>query len=85
MHLMLVRRDLSGYRHLHPRERAPGAWTAPVDLESGTYRLLAEFQDVSAAGELTLGVDFIVSGSVQPGLIPLRRRPCTWTAATRSP
>lgn len=70
MHLFLVRRDLSGYRHLHPDKRTAGAWVAPVDLGSGTYRLFAEFQPSPQVGKLTLGVDLIVSGSFSPGLLP---------------
>lgn len=70
IHLVLVRRDLSGYRHLHPRRSSGAAWTAPVDLAPGTYRLLAEFQPVGEVRDITLGIDFIVSGSVHPGLLP---------------
>ncbi len=70
VHLVLVRRDLSGYRHLHPRRSSGAAWTAPVALSPGTYRLLAEFHPVGETRELTLGIDFIVPGSVHPGLLP---------------
>ena len=70
MHLVVVQRDLSGYRHLHPRRNAAGVWSSPVDLSAGTYRVFADFQPPGSVGELTLGADLIVSGSVRPGLLP---------------
>lgn len=70
MHLVVVQRDLSGYRHLHPRRNPAGVWSSPVDLSAGTYRVFADFQPPGSVGELTLGADLIVLGSAHPGLLP---------------
>jgi hypothetical protein len=61
MHLIVVRRDGTGFRHLHPEMDAAGTWTVPVELgEAGVYRAFADF---SVAGEQqTLASDLFVSG-----------------------
>jgi hypothetical protein len=44
MHLIVVRRDLSGFQHLHPEQRADGAWEARVRVaDAGSYRVFADF------------------------------------------
>ena len=35
LHLIVVRRDLAGFRHLHPTRDAAGTWRTPVDLTAG--------------------------------------------------
>jgi hypothetical protein len=61
MHLIVVRRDLSGFQHLHPGQTADGGWEVPLRLAAaGTYRLFADF---SSSGEAhTLGTDLQVDG-----------------------
>ena len=61
MHLIVVRRDMSGYQHLHPRQAEDGTWHVPLSLaEPGTYRLFADFaRDGKPA---TLGADIQVAG-----------------------
>ena len=44
MHLIVVRRDLTGFQHLHPTQRADGTWSVPVTLpRRGSYRVFADF------------------------------------------
>ena len=44
MHLILARRDLTGFQHLHPEQGPDGAWSAPRALDdAGSYRLFADF------------------------------------------
>lgn len=74
LHLIVVQRDLSDYRHLHPTRDAAGTWTAPVDLRAGAYRVFADFQAAGEAEALTLGADLIVPGSSHPGLLPEPKR-----------
>jgi hypothetical protein len=63
MHLILARRDLTHFRHLHPAMRPDGTWTTTVRLPAaGTYRLLADFSVADRA--TTLGADLRVSGPV---------------------
>lgn len=61
MHLILVRRDGTGFQHLHPEMDEAGTWTVAVKLgESGVYRVFADF---SVGGEQhTLASDLFVSG-----------------------
>ncbi len=61
MHLILARRDLTGFQHLHPRQQGDGTWTTDVTLgDAGSYRLFADF---SREGEPhTLGADLRVDG-----------------------
>lgn len=61
MHLIVVRRDGTEFRHLHPEMDAAGTWSVPVRFgEAGVYRAFADF---SADGEQhTLAGDLFVSG-----------------------
>lgn len=70
LHLIVVRRDLSGYQHLHPVRDRAGRWTSPVNLAvPGTYRVFADL--VPAAGDpVTLGADLAVPGDYQPSALP---------------
>jgi hypothetical protein len=61
MHLILARRDLTGFQHLHPEQGADGSWQTTVKLDdAGSYRLFADF---SHDGEnQTLATDLRVDG-----------------------
>ena len=44
MHFIVVRRDMTGFQHLHPIQAADGTWSVPVTLrDAGTYRVFADF------------------------------------------
>lgn len=72
LHLIVVRRDLSGYQHVHPVRDENGTWTVPLDLATpGTYRVLADFKPAgSDVMSLTLGADVIVPGDQQVTPLP---------------
>jgi hypothetical protein len=61
MHLIVVRRDGTGFRHLHPEMDEAGTWSIPIRFEApGVYRAFADF---SVEGEQhTLAGDLFVSG-----------------------
>lgn len=65
LHLIVVRRDLSGFQHLHP-ERAPdGGWATLLLLDApGSYRAFADFEVDGV--RRTLGVDLDAPGLVEP-------------------
>lgn len=69
MHLIVVRRDLTHYQHLHPSLGADGTWLVPLTLpEPGVYRTFADF---AIYGEpLTLGVDLTAPGDYAPRPLP---------------
>jgi hypothetical protein len=66
LHLIAVRRDFTGFQHVHPERASDGTWAATLDLTGGTWRLFADFTPVAedgAGGEgLTLGADVTVTG-----------------------
>jgi hypothetical protein len=69
MHLMVVRRDLTHYRHLHPSMAPDGTWSAPLSLpEPGPYRVFADFA-ASGLG-VTLGDDLEIPGAYEPVPLP---------------
>lgn len=74
LHLIVVRRDLSGFQHLHPERDADGTWSVPLTLaEAGEYRAFADF--VPAGGDgLTLGVDLRAAGDYDPRPLPVPER-----------
>ena len=69
MHLIVVRRDLSGFQHLHPRLLSDDTWTTPLTLpQAGTYRVFADF---SVDGTpTTLADDLQVDGDVHSRELP---------------
>ena len=69
MHLIVVRRDLTGFQHLHPTLRADGAWTTPLTLpQAGTYRVFADFSVDDQP--TTLADDLQVDGAVRSRELP---------------
>jgi hypothetical protein len=69
MHLIVVRRDLSGFQHLHPEQTKNGGWTVPLRLAgAGSHRVFADF---SSGGEpYTLGTDLQREGRFVPRELP---------------
>jgi hypothetical protein len=69
MHLIVVRRDLTGYQHLHPTRTGAGAWTTALRLPAaGAYRAFADFR--TGGRRLTLGVDLLAPGAFAPRALP---------------
>ncbi|HEY5978466.1 MAG TPA: hypothetical protein VIT41_02420 [Microlunatus sp.] len=67
LHLIVVRRDLAGFQHLHPTlEATTGVWTTTMDTSAaGTYRVFADVVPRGHEG-LTLGTDLAVAGAFAP-------------------
>jgi hypothetical protein len=64
MHLIVVRRDLTHFQHLHPEMKTGGMWSTYLELPvPGTYRAFADFQ--VAGIPHTLGVDVFAPGPVE--------------------
>lgn len=74
MHLIVVRRDLTGFQHLHPTMAADGTWSVPLTLpEAGVWRMYADFTVVADDGRqtaATLGADLAASGPYAPRPLP---------------
>lgn len=69
LHLVVVRRDLTGFQHLHPEMDAGGTWSVPLELPAGgVYRAYADFR--TGEHELTLGADLMSRGEWEPEALP---------------
>jgi len=73
MHFIVVRRDMTGFQHLHPTENPDGTWSVPATLpDAGSYRVFADF---SVDDEpYTLADDLTVDGSVRSRTLPAPAR-----------
>ena len=71
IHLLAVRRDLSGFQHVHPTVGADGVWRVDVDLATpGAWRLVAEVQPAASGTPIALGVDVLVPGATEVAPLP---------------
>ena len=69
MHLIVVRRDLSGFQHLHPELDQTGTWATPLTIpEAGIYRVFADFK--RGESNQTLAADLAVDGPVDWQALP---------------
>jgi hypothetical protein len=76
MHLIVVRRDLTGFQHLHPRIDASGTWRTPIEVgRGGAYRVFADFKRDGQARVLSgnLRVDGPATARSLPGPSSLAR------------
>lgn len=66
LHLVVVRTDGQGFRHVHPTLDADGTWSLPWSGDTaGSYRVIVDF--VPTGGEATtLGATVDVGGEVVP-------------------
>jgi hypothetical protein len=65
LHLIAVRRDFTGFQHVHPELDSHGVWSTDLDLTAGQWRLFADFK-AAKADAVTLGADLAVHGDYQP-------------------
>jgi len=71
LHLIVVRRDLAGFQHVHPTRAAEGMWSATLRLDAaGVYRVFADFVPGGATTPVVLGTDFSVTGDYRPQSLP---------------
>jgi hypothetical protein len=70
MHLIVVRRDGTGFQHLHPTMAPDGTWSTPITLpDAGAYRVFADFK---TAENETLAADLTVDGDADYAPLPER-------------
>ncbi|MEH1166328.1 hypothetical protein V6V47_13160 [Micromonospora sp. CPCC 205539] len=70
MHLIVARRDLSGFRHVHPDLSPDGTWRVTSPLAGpGQWRAFADFTPTGGR-PLTLGVDVAVPGALTERPLP---------------
>ncbi|WP_063019189.1 hypothetical protein [Nocardia niwae] len=70
LHLIVVRRDMAAFQHVHPALDGNGTWSVPLDLtRAGDYRVFADFTP-EGGDNLTLGADLRVAGRYDPQQLP---------------
>ncbi|WP_446223807.1 hypothetical protein ACTWPB_00585 [Nocardia sp. IBHARD005] len=70
LHLIVVRRDMAGFQHVHPVLDPAGTWTVPLNLSrAGDYRVFADFTPAGGSN-LTLGADLRVAGNYDVQALP---------------
>ncbi len=75
LHLIVVRRDLAGFQHVHPTLGADGTWSIPLAAPApGQYRVFADFQPAGHPDGITLGVDVPAPGDYRPRPLPAAAR-----------
>lgn len=66
MHLVVVRRDTTGFAHVHPEMAPDGTWSVPLTLPAaGSYRAFADFTPTGGES-VTLGTDLSAPGTYEP-------------------
>ncbi len=83
LHLIVVRRDLATFQHVHPVLGADGTWSVPLTLaEPGPYKVYADFAPEDRADALVLATDLTVPGSYTPSPRGVDTRTATATGDT---
>ena len=70
MHLVAVRRDLTGFQHINPAPGEGASWWALLNLMPGPWHLTIELQPAALGRRITLGTDFTVGGDYRPEPLP---------------
>ncbi|WP_030758486.1 hypothetical protein [Streptomyces griseus] len=70
LHFIAVRRDTTGFQHVHPVRDGKGDWSTELDLEPGDWRFFTDIHPAGHDGTLTLGIDVAVAGPYDPRPLP---------------
>lgn len=73
LHFVIIRRDLTGFQHLHPTMAPDGTWSVDLTVAApGSYRAIADFTAIVGGQQTptTLGVDLTVAGDYRPVPLP---------------
>ncbi len=69
MHLIVVRRDLRRFQHLHPAQDASGRWSVALTVpDAGVYHAFADFQ--TGGRRQVAGSDLFAPGDFEPLALP---------------
>ena len=70
MHLVAVRRDLTGFQHISPTQGGSASWWALLNLSPGPWHVVVELQPAALGRRITLGTDFTVLGDYRAEPLP---------------
>ena len=76
LHLVAVRRDFTGFQHVHPTLAPDGTWTTALDLRPGEWRVFADLKPAGAE-PVVLGSDLSVPGRMSVASYPRSARVST--------
>ena len=75
LHLVVVRRDGTGFQHVHPDRDTTGRWSVPLELPTaGAYKVFADTAPAGRDEALALAADLQVPGDHRPVPLPAERR-----------
>lgn len=78
LHLIVARRELTGFQHVHPVRDDQGTWSIRLDVtEPGAYRVFTDIAPRALGRTLTLGADLAVAGRYAPRPTPAPERTVT--------
>ncbi|QIS08745.1 hypothetical protein [Nocardia arthritidis] len=78
LHLIVARRELTGFWHVHPELTADGTWTVRLNLpDAGAYRVFTDIAPRALGRTITLGADLAVAGDYAPQPLPAVTRTAT--------
>ncbi|MDI3243206.1 hypothetical protein QK292_16775 [Arthrobacter sp. AL08] len=70
LHFIALRRDNTGFQHVHPVMDASGIWSTDLILTPGVWRFFADFHPAGHGQSMTLGIDASVAGEYAPQPLP---------------
>lgn len=71
LHLIVARRELTGFWHVHPQREADGTWAIQLDLpEAGAYRVFTDIAPRALGRTITIGADLAIAGHYAPQPVP---------------
>ncbi|WP_245720907.1 hypothetical protein [Nocardia pseudovaccinii] len=71
LHLIVAKRELTGFWHVHPVRDADGIWSVRLNLaDAGAYRVFTDIAPRALGKTITLGADLAVAGAYNPQPTP---------------
>ena len=70
LHLVAVRRDLTGFQHITPTQGVATSWWAVLNLSPGPWRVIVELQPAALGRRISLATDFTVRGDYRAEPLP---------------
>jgi hypothetical protein len=71
LHMIVARRDLTNFQHVHPNLGSDGVWRVPLTFaEAGEYKVFADFFPLWGNHNSVVAADVSVAGDYQPRALP---------------
>ncbi|TDV53606.1 hypothetical protein [Actinophytocola oryzae] len=71
LHMIVARRDLTNFQHVHPNLGPDGVWRVPLTFaEAGEYKVFADFFPLWGIHNSVVAQDISVAGNFQPHALP---------------